>query len=99
MKTTLVKYLQTEKSSALETDKKKAVYTFIVDMAANKLQIKQAVEQMYEVQVEKVRTMVYASEPVRKYTRTRVMTGKTARYKKALVTLKQGQDIDFYANS
>jgi large subunit ribosomal protein L23 len=73
-------------------------YGFIVDPRANKLQIKDAVEETYGVSVKKVRTMNYG--PVRKtrYTKTGVQQGKTNAYKKAIVDVEDGDIIDFYSN-
>lgn len=73
-------------------------YGFIVDPKANKLQIKDAVEETYGVSVKKVRTMNYG--PVRKtrYTKTGVQQGKTNAYKKAIVDVEDGDIIDFYSN-
>ncbi|MCX2720684.1 MAG: 50S ribosomal protein L23 [Eudoraea sp.] len=73
-------------------------YGFVVDPRANKLQIKDAVEETYGVSVKKVRTMNYG--PVRKtrYTKTGVQQGKTNAYKKAIVDVEDGDIIDFYSN-
>ena len=73
-------------------------YGFVVDPRANKLQIKDAVEETYGVSVKKVRTMNYG--PVRKtrYTKTGVQQCKTNAYKKAIVDVEDGDIIDFYSN-
>jgi large subunit ribosomal protein L23 len=73
-------------------------YGFIVDPRANKLQIKDAVEATYGVTVEKVRTMNYGPERKTRYTRTGIQHGKTNAYKKAIVQLADGDNIDFYSN-
>lgn len=73
-------------------------YCFICHPKANKQQIKQAVERIYEVNVNKVRTMRYRRENKTRYTKSNIIKGKTAMYKKAVVTLAQGQEIDFYSN-
>ncbi|PIF05743.1 MAG: 50S ribosomal protein L23 [Draconibacterium sp.] len=73
-------------------------YGFIVDRRATKPQIKSAVEQLYEVTVDSVNTMVYGGKRKSRYTKAGVITGKTATYKKAIVTLAEGESIDFYSN-
>ena len=73
-------------------------YGFIVKKNANKLQIKQAVEELYGVTVENVNTMRYSGKKRNRYTRSGIQTGKTSAYKKAIVTLAEGDTIDFYSN-
>ena len=73
-------------------------YGFTVDKRANKIQIKKAVEEMYDVRVESVNTMVYGGKAKSRYTRTGVITGKTNSCKKAIITLAEGESIDFYSN-
>lgn len=73
-------------------------YGFIVELDANKMEIKQAVEQMYGVVVTDVNTMVYMGKTKRRYTKAGLLSGRTNHYKKAVVTLKQGDKIDFYSN-
>jgi len=73
-------------------------YGFIVDKNANKLQIKQAVEEHYEVSVVDVNTMRYGGKLKTRYTRSGVLSGKTNAYKKAIVTVAEGEAIDFYSN-
>lgn len=90
----LKKPLVTEKASSQNEN---GVYGFVVDKNANKIEIKKAVEKMYGVTVEKVRTMVYAGKPKSRYTKTKVVTGRTSSYKKALVTVAKGEIIDFYS--
>jgi large subunit ribosomal protein L23 len=72
-------------------------YGFIVNPKANKLQIKNAVEQLYNVSVESVNTMIYPGKSKRRYTKTRVEQGRTNKYKKAVVTLADGESIDFFS--
>jgi len=92
----LIKPVITEKMTKLgETYNR---YGFIVDKRADKLQIKNAVEKMFEVSVETVNTMRYAGKSRTRYTKTGVQKGKTNSYKKAIVTLKKGEVIDFYSN-
>jgi large subunit ribosomal protein L23 len=71
-------------------------YGFIVNSNANKLQIKKAVEDTYNVHVNDVRTMNYPYERSVKYTKKGVVAGKTGGYKKAIIQLAEGNTIDFY---
>lgn len=73
-------------------------YGFVVAKTANKLQIKKAVEELYEVTVVDVNTMRYAGKVKTRYTRSGVLSGKTNSYKKAVVTVAEGEAIDFYSN-
>jgi large subunit ribosomal protein L23 len=73
-------------------------YGFVVDSNANKLQIKAAVEKMYGVTVSSVNTMNYIGKVRMRYTRAGMQVGIANRHKKAVVTLKQGDLIDFYSN-
>jgi large subunit ribosomal protein L23 len=82
----------TAKSDALNQ------YGFIVDKHANKIQIKQEVEELYGVQVTSVNTMNYSGKTKSRFTKSGVITGKTRAYKKAVVTLAEGESIDFFSN-
>ena len=73
-------------------------YAFIVDVRANKLQIKEAVEDLYGVKVASVNTMRYDGKVKSRYTKSGVITGKRDAFKKAVVTLAQGETIDFFSN-
>ncbi|WP_026474764.1 50S ribosomal protein L23 [Alkaliflexus imshenetskii] len=73
-------------------------YGFIVKEDVNKLQIKKAVEEMYNVTVADVNTLRYAGKNKTRYTKSGVISGRTTSYKKALVTLVEGDKIDFYSN-
>ena len=73
-------------------------YTFAVNREANKIQIKDAVENKYNVTVEKVRTQIYGSERKTKYTKRGVQRTKTNIKKKAIVDIQDGDSIDFYNN-
>lgn len=84
----------TEKFTALN---EKGVYGFEVAKAANKIEIKNAVEKLYGVNVEKVRTIIVPGKVKTRYTKSRVLSGKTQSYKKAIVTLAEGELIDFYS--
>lgn len=73
-------------------------YGFIVDREANKLQIKAAVEQMYNVTVVSVNTLNYHGKKKSRFTKAGVLRGRMNHYKKAYVTLAGDDKIDFYAN-
>lgn len=92
----LVKPLVTEKMTAKNTELNQ--FGFIVAKRANKIQIKEAVESLYEVKVLEVNTMVYAGKRKFRGTRRGYVQGRTNAFKKAIVTLKQGDKIDFYSN-
>lgn len=73
-------------------------YGFIVDTKANKLQIKKAIEDMYGVSVESVNTMRYLGKKKSRYTKSGIISGRSKSFKKAIVTLADGEKIDFYSN-
>jgi len=73
-------------------------YGFIVDAHANKLEIKGAVEKMYNVTVEDVRTMRYGGKRKSRFTKSGVIAGRKNNFKKAIVQLKKGETIDFYSS-
>lgn len=92
----IIKPIVTEKMTA--AGEKLNRYGFRVERTANKLQIKKAVEEMYNVQVMDVNTMVVTPKRMQRWTRSGLLRGKTNSYKKAVVTLKEGETIDFYSN-
>lgn len=92
----LIRPIITEKMTKMGEDLNR--YGFIVDKRADKLQIKSAIEKMYDVKVEAVNTMRYGGKTKTRYTKTGVQRGKTTSYKKAIVTLVEGEIIDFYSN-
>lgn len=73
-------------------------FGFIVDKRANKIQIKNAVEEMFGVTVESVNTMRYAGKQKSRMTKSGVVKGKQQTSKRAIVTLAEGDTIDFYSN-
>lgn len=73
-------------------------YGFIVDKRANKIQIKKAIEDMYGVSVEAINTMRYLGKKKSRFTKSGVIEGGSNSYKKAVVTLADGEKIDFYSN-
>lgn len=72
-------------------------YSFLVDPRANKIQIKEAIEDAYSVKVADVRTMIYAPKVSAKYTKKGLQVGKTNKLKKAVVTLVEGEVIDIFS--
>jgi large subunit ribosomal protein L23 len=90
----LKKPILTEKMAAL--GEKLNRYAFMVDTRANKIDIKKAIEGMYNVNIDAVNTMVVRGKRKTRGTKSGFVTGKTTRYKKAIITLQQGQTIDFY---
>ena len=91
----LIRPLVTEKVSSLN---EKGKYGFIVDIRANKLQIREAVNKMYGVTVESVNTIRMMGKRKVRYTKAGVVEGAKPNFKKAIVTLKAGEVIDFYSN-
>ena len=85
----------TEKISALN---ERGTYGFIVDRDANKLQIREAIEKTYGVTVNQVRTMNYQGKKKSRYTKSRIITGRSSAFKKAIVQVADGDIIDFYSN-
>lgn len=89
----LKKPLITEKISAQNS---RDVYGLIVDNRANKIELKKAIEKAYGVTVLAVNTMRCGGKPKVRHTKSGVFRGKKSAYKKAFVTLKAGDVIDFY---
>ena len=73
-------------------------YSFIVSRDANKIQIKNAVQEKYNVTVQKVRTQIYGSERKTKFTKRGVQRTKSNIKKKAIIDIQDGDSIDFYNN-
>lgn len=73
-------------------------YAFIVDRNANKIQIRTAVEDLYGVKVLRVNTMNHDGKVKSRMTKSGYLTGRTNAYKKAIVTLAEGETIDFFSN-
>ena len=92
----IIKPIITEKMTAQA--EKLNRYGFIVDKRADKLQIRKEVEDLYGVSVDSVNTIRYAGKRKSRYTKAGFVEGRTNAYKKAIVTLKEGQAIDFYSN-
>ncbi|MBN8641915.1 MAG: 50S ribosomal protein L23 [Flavobacteriales bacterium] len=73
-------------------------FGFVVDRRANKIQIKKAIEAAYGVNIVAVNTMNVRPDRSTKYTKSGLISGKTAAYKKAIVQVQEGETIDFYNN-
>ena len=95
-KNILIKPLITEKAEAQADNINK--YTFVVDKRANKIEIRKAVEDMYNVSVEKINTAIMPGKFVSRSTRSGIVKGRKASYKKAIITLAYGDEIDFFGD-
>lgn len=93
----IIKPIFTEKQTAI-TDKFENRYGFIVVPGANKVEIKNAIEALYNVHVENVNTIKYDGKKRSRYTKSGVVKGSTQAFKKAIVTLKKGDAIDLFSN-
>ncbi len=93
----IVKPLVTEKMTNI-TEKNPNRYGFVVRPEANKLQIKKEVEGLYNVTVVDVNTIKYAGKRSSRYTKAGLVKGQKNAFKKAIVTVKDGDTIDFYSN-
>ncbi len=92
----IIKPILTEKMTA--AGEKLGRYGFVVARDADKPQIKDAVEKAYGVKVTDVNTMIYMGKAKRRFTKAGLLQGRTNHFKKAVVTLKDGDKIDFYSN-
>ena len=93
----IIKPLVTEKMTDV-TEKRPNVYGFVVRPEANKIEIKKEIEAQYNVTVESVNTMRYSGKRSQRYTKAGLVKGHKSAYKKAIVTLKEGEEIDIYSN-
>ena len=92
----LIKPIVTEKMTGL--GEKLNRFGFVVNKDADKIQIKKAIESLYNVKVVAINTMIYAGKRKSRFTKAGVINGKTTAYKKAIITLGEGDTIDFYSN-
>lgn len=92
----LIKPIITEK--ATEQSELNNCFSFVVKKSANKIEVKEAVENTYGVTVKGVRTMNYPVKRKTKYTKKGLVDSMTGGYKKAVVQLADGENIDFYSN-
>jgi large subunit ribosomal protein L23 len=94
MRSVLIKPLFTEKATDLSSDLNK--YGFVVTKNANKIEIAREIEKRYDVNVLKVNTIYSKGKTKTQFRKSGRFTGKTAGFKKALVTLKEGQTIEIF---
>ena len=92
----LIRPLVTEKMTKMSETMHR--YGFVVNKDANKLQIKEAVEKMYNVSVQAVNTLVIPGKTKSRYTKKGMVVGGKSSYKKAIVTVAKTDTIDFYGN-
>jgi large subunit ribosomal protein L23 len=92
----IIKPIVTEKMTAMS--EKLSRYGFRVQPDANKIEIANAIQEMYNVTVKSVNTMNYRGKNKSRYTKSGLVKGKESSFKKAIVTLKEGDVIDFYSN-
>lgn len=91
-------YKVKSKKDEVRTKKATPKYGFIVKPDATKTEIKNEIESLYNVKVIDVNTIRYAGKRSTRYTRAGIIRGQKNAYKKAIVTLKEGDTIDFYSN-
>jgi large subunit ribosomal protein L23 len=91
----LIKPILSEKAN--KQSEKMNRYTFIVDTKANKLEIKKAIEEFYGVKVEDVNTNVVPGKAKSRFTKSGFISGVKSSYKKATVTLAEGDSIDLFS--
>ena len=92
----LIKPVITEKATADSEDNNR--FAFVVDKNANKIQIKNAIEELYGVNIENIRTMLVPGKRKMRYTKNGILSGNTGSYKKAIVQVRSGETIDLYSN-
>jgi large subunit ribosomal protein L23 len=92
----LIKPILTEKANGQQEKLRR--YAFKVDRRANKLEIKSAIEQFYGVNVLEVNTLVVPGKNKTRSTKAGIISGIKSGYKKALVTVAEGETIDLYAS-
>jgi large subunit ribosomal protein L23 len=91
----LIRPLITEKMTNLTADQSNK-YGFIVNTKANKIEIKKAIENKFNVNVVNVRTINYDGKTKTQFRKSGRFVGKTAKYKKAVITLKKGETIELF---
>jgi len=94
MRKVLIRPLLTEKMTDLTEKENK--YGFIVSVNVNKIEIAKAIKEKFDVDVVAVNTIRNKGKSKTQFTRKGRFTGKTPQYKKAIVTLKEGQTIDLF---
>lgn len=89
----VVEPVLTEKALRLKDEANQ--YIFVVDRNANKIQVKNAIEKRFSVKVDSIRTVNVKGKPRQRFTRRGRVTGFTASYKKAYITLVEGDTLEF----
>ena len=92
----LIKPIITEKADRLSENLNQ--YTFLVNRKVNKIEIKKAVEEWYNVEVNSVNTMVMPGKSKTRNTKSGIQRGRTGSFKKAIVTLAEGEEIDLFGD-
>ena len=92
----LIKPIITEKAENLSENM--GQYTFIVNKAANKVEIKNAIEAAYSVTVDSVNTLTMPSKKKNRNTRSGILKGSISSYKKAIIKVSEGEEIDFFGD-
>ena len=90
----LIKPIITEKAEMLTN--KRSQYTFMVDKKTNKIEIRKAVEALYSVNVESVNTIIMPAKLRSRNTKAGLIKGRVSSYKKAIITLASGEQIDYF---
>ncbi|MEM9928905.1 MAG: 50S ribosomal protein L23 [Bacteroidota bacterium] len=93
-KTILIKPVVSEKAELLSENQEQ--YTFVVAKSANKIEIRNAVEARYGVSVDRVNTMVMPGKTKNRSTKSGLLRGRVSAFKKAVVTLAEGETIELY---
>jgi len=93
-KSILIKPIISEKADKLTEGLNQ--YSFVVARKANKVEIRKAVEAMYNVAVDSVNTLIMPSKAKRRNTKSGILRGSVSGYKKAIVTLSEGEEIDLF---
>ncbi|MGB3548826.1 MAG: 50S ribosomal protein L23 [Saprospiraceae bacterium] len=91
----LIKPVITEKSE-LKSNAERPQYTFVVNKDANKIEVRKAVEERYGVVVTAVNTAIMPSKAKNRTTKSGILRGRVAAWKKAIITLAEGEEIDLY---
>ena len=92
MRHILIRPLVTEKMTAITEKENK--FGFIVEVNANKIEIAKAIKQKFNVDVVSIKTIKYKGKQKTQFTKRGRFTGRTSQFKKAIVSLKEGQTID-----
>jgi large subunit ribosomal protein L23 len=92
----LIKPIISEKAELLSESKNQ--YSFVVNKKANKVEVRKAVEEMYSVTVASVNTMIMPAKAKNRNTRSGLIKGRVSSFKKAIITLSEGEEIDFFGD-